>query len=139
MEAICKLLEHYRQYMDDFTGKKYPNAFARFSQEAASYFAALDGADLKEAAAKLLDVRQAVWESQGSRMKRNRMHDGEKLVIATYFIPAAVAAGREDFAKVLVEEWTRRFPEETLGIGTYENIAEGFRKNWGSLFGFRRT
>ena len=35
MEAICNMLEHYRQYMDDFTAKKYPDAFARFSQAAA--------------------------------------------------------------------------------------------------------
>ena len=35
MEAICNMLEHYRQYMDDFTAKKYPDVFARFSQAAA--------------------------------------------------------------------------------------------------------
>ena len=137
MEAICNMLEHYRQYMDDFTAKKYPDAFARFSQAAALYFAAMEGTDVGEAAAALLDARGKVWEAQKRRWNRDRMRDGEKLMIVTYLIPAAVAAGREEFAKALAEEWPRRYGGEPLGIGTYEDMMEGFRQNLSSILGFK--
>lgn len=138
MEAICNMLEHYRQYMDDFTAKKYPDAFARFSRAAAPYFAGLEGVDPREAAAALLDTRQKVWERQKRSWNRNRMRDGEKMVLVTYLFPAAVAAGREDFAHALAEEWGRRFPGVTLGVGSYEDITEGFRQSMKSILGFNR-
>ena len=137
MEAICNMLEHYRQYMDDFTAKKYPDAFARFSQAAALYFAAMECTDVGEAAAALLDARGKVWEAQKRRWNRDRMRDGEKLMTVTYLIPAALAAGREDFAKALTEEWQRRYGGETLGIGTYEDMMEGFRQSLSSILGFK--
>lgn len=137
MEAICHMLEHYRQYMDDFTAKKYPDAFACFSQAAAPYFAALENADVQEAAAALLDARGKVWEAQKRRWNRSQMRDGEKLMIVTYLIPAALAAGREDFAKALAEEWPRRYGGEPLGMGTYEDMMEGFRQSLSSILGFK--
>lgn len=138
MEAICNMLEHYRQYMDDFTAKKYPDAFARFSQAATPYFAALEGTDVRMAAAALLDARGKVWEAQKRSWSRGQKRDGEKLMMVTYLIPAAMAAGREDFAKALTEEWQRRYGGETLGIGTYEDMMEGFRQSLSSILGFRR-
>ena len=137
MEAICNMLEHHRQYMDDFTAKKYPDAFARFSQAAKPYFAALEGADVQEAAAALLEARGKVWEAQKRSWNRNQMRDGEKLMIVTYLIPAAVAAGQENFARALAEEWPRRYGGEALGIGTYEDMMEGFRQSLSSILGFK--
>ena len=137
MEAICNMLEHCRQYMDDFTAKKYPDAFARFSKAAEPYFAALESADVQEAAAALLDARGKVWESQKRRWHRSQMRDGEKLMTVTYLLPAALAAGREDFAKALAEEWPRRYGGEPLGIGTYEDMMEGFRQSLSSILGFK--
>ena len=138
METVCNMLEHYRQYMDDFTAKKYPDAFARFSQAASPYFAALEGTDVRMAAAALLDARGKVWEAQKRSWSRGQKRDGEKLMMVTYLIPAAMAAGREDFAKALTEEWQRRYGGETLGIGTYEDMMEGFRQSLSSILGFRR-
>ena len=138
MEAICNMLEHYRQYMDDFSAKKYPDAFARFSRAAEGYFASLEGTDPREAAAALLDARQKVWEAQKRSWNRSRMRDGEKLMLVTYLFPAAAAAGREDFARAVAEEWSLRFPGETLGVGNYEEIMEGFRQSLQSILGFKR-
>ena len=137
METICNMLEHYRQYMDDFTAKKYPDAFARFSKAAKPYFAAMEGTDVQESAAALLDARQKVWEAQKRSWNRSKMRDGEKLMIVTYLIPAAVAAGREEFAKALAEEWPRHCGGEPLGIGTYEDMMEGFRQSLSSILGFK--
>lgn len=95
---------------------------------------------IEEAAASFLDQLEQYWSQQkgwNNKMKRAQILDNDKLTVAIYLVPMVdyldLAISKE-FCQTLQKMWVERYPKSPFYLGTYEDIAAGFRKKFKFCF-----
>ena len=116
-------------YLERFTRFEYPGAFERYKEACMPLFTALgeDSALIAPAVAELMDYAE---EQSKGLFKRSLEPDKFRRLFALYLAPAAGESGIEaavGFAEALRTAWNEKYPKQPFIIGTYAEIAGGFR------------
>ncbi|MBD5148245.1 MAG: hypothetical protein HDT19_05635 [Oscillibacter sp.] len=129
--ALCRP----RDWLENFQRRTYPEAFRDYQARfAPAYRVAVaetagDGDAQKALAEELLAVldqerkRRPFWD-------RGALAVDQRQLAAIYFSPMLLALDMEEgreFCKLFRDAWTARWPKETYGITTAENIQTGFK------------
>ena len=127
---ISPLIAECLPRLDAFSYSGYPPAFSAFEQEAAPFFAALDGENAQAEAEALIAALEAGRQRLGRRGARARA-EREKQVLALFLAPAAKRFGgpAELFAAQLSRLWNERYPRNRFFPGSFETILKGFDAN----------
>ena len=128
MSSIVSAIRSSRQWLDRFTRWDYRKAFRDYTD---TYWepCRIQLDERREDLASLAE--QVVRElEEGHRKARfwNRatLRFDEKQIIIKYLCPMLLANGEEDFVKNLQEAWSRRWPKDSFGIASYEDLDKSF-------------
>lgn len=131
----------YRGWQARITRSDFTGAFDEYASACAPVIMKLDSgiraaddrnAAIQKAAQSLLDALKESWQQEKKR-KQTITQDDDKIVLAIFFVPLVrkleLPSG-EAFAKALQEEWVRRYPKNPFYLGSYDDIAGGFKKRF---------
>ena len=124
---FAELISASRSYLACFDYDHYPTCFETFEKDCAPLLAALEGADLEDTAARLIDTLDR-RRAELPRKAQKLAAEEEKRVLALFLSPAAERLGgtAENFAQILCRQWNARYPKNPFLAGSYETIMEGF-------------
>lgn len=126
MEEIGLILSQYPSYMQHFNRTDYAVAFDNYSKSSEKFFAGLQNDDIPEAVSL---VMEAAEDMRKRKFGSNARLFDFRAFLCVYLCPAALAANDASraFAQALADEWNSRYPKLSFRLGSYEEIASGFR------------
>ena len=127
MDYTILIPDQMSYFLNGFQKTTYPTCFADYCRIAAPFFESIT--DPEQAAAELVDWIDA---HPGKFFRKRRVADRQMLMLQ-YTAPAAVQAGKGDFAYALSRAWSNRHPDFPFRVGTYEVLLSGFNT---TLLGF---
>lgn len=141
--ALLSCVTGYPDYNRKITKDLYVPSFALYSDGCAPAFTRLNDAIpaaqldalCETAAERLLDDLAGAWDTEKSRAARERRMNDDKLIIAIFLVPMVRKLAlpiSEPFCEKLQAGWVARYPKSPFYLGSYDDIAGGFRKK---LFG----
>ena len=128
MSPIVTAIRSGRQWLDRFTRFDYRKAFKEYT---AMYWEPCR-LQLEEGREDLTALADQVIRDLEEGHRKARFWDrgtirfDEKQTIIKYFCPMLLESGEEDFAKELQEAWSRRWPKDSFGIASYEDLYRSF-------------
>ena len=129
--------------------REYEPSFAQYEGALRGIFDDLDTACrleparrqalVEEAAVLLLDQLEARWAEQkgGFLSKKPLLMEDDKLVVAIYLVPMVRHLAlpiSEEFCTALQQGWVERHPKSPFYLGSYDEIAAGFRRRFKLCF-----
>lgn len=126
MQSIELITSQYPGCMQDFNRRDYAVAFDNYSRSTERFYADLKCEDIGEAVSQLTGIAKDMQKRRfGSK---TRLFDF-RAFLCVYLCPAALAGNdvSRAFAEAVAEEWNRQYPKLSFVLGTYEDIAGGFR------------
>lgn len=128
MSAIGSAIRDGRCWLDRFTRREYRKAFREYTaahwegcrmqldagREDPAALACQVIAELEEALRKV-----RFWNRGTERFDQKQM-------LIKYFCPMLLAHGEEAFARALQEAWGKRWPKDSFGIASYEDLDKSF-------------
>lgn len=129
MTSAAQIAEKSAIYLERFTREGYEPAFARLQAECAPLFASFeeDERRISDAVDELIGLAR---ERSASFLRRSRELDRLRRFFAIYLAPAAGESGSEAadrFIRQLQSRWNAEYPKVLFSIGSYKDIAGGFR------------
>ena len=134
----------HAQLRQQITRNHYNLAFQNYEVQCRAVFEDLDLACRLEPASQSLWIGQVVDDFLARREARwaqlgraGLRRDEDKMIIAVFLVPMV---GHLDltisgaFCQTLQQKWVERYPKSPFYIGTYEDIAGGFRKKFKLCF-----
>ena len=136
-QELAELMVHRRTLAHQFERNTYEPQFRAYQAELSPLVIRLESAladrsdrtaALEEVAAAWLDALAQLW-TKGSR--KNSPHYEDQHLMAVFTIPALRDLPQpcgEELAKAVQAQWVARWPKTPIGLGSYQEITEGFRK-----------
>ena len=121
------VISMYPEYLRHFTRDDYSAAFEKYKAECKPFFARLSGGNMDFEISRLMDF--AADELRRKIGRKAKCFDLTSF-LCVYLCPAAFDYGTEearDFASALAEKWNASYPEHSFEVGSYQDIASGFR------------
>lgn len=121
------LISMYPEYLRHFTRDDYSAAFEKYKAECGGFFAQLSHDNIDGEVARLMDF--AARELRRKLGRSAKCFDLRSF-LCVYLCPAAMEYGTEEakaFAAALAEKWNAAYPEHRFEVGSYRDIASGFR------------
>ena len=138
-QALCALVERDRPLARQFSAGTYEGLFRDHQSRLAPHVEALEAAlpagvereaALQAAADAWLDALVDLWRRTGKGRAGSPYYLDQHL-IAIYTIPALRDLPQscgEELARAVQARWVARWPKSPIGLGSYQAVAEGFRK-----------
>ena len=134
LEKLASCVKNYPGYQKKILRNEFEEAFQTYAAGCEPVFRQLDQgvqgtaaertALLQAAADRLIDELAHGWENR-------RMQEDDKVIIAIFLVPLMrklkLDCG-EAFCEILQKTWVERYPKSPFYLGSYEDIAGGFRK-----------
>lgn len=133
IEKIVSAVLNAEQWITNFTGEAYKQAFAIYREQYEnSFFQALESASADCLAYEFYQKIEERWPRRPK--KRREAMDQTKTAITLYLTPMLLQMGEnaKAFSLELCREWKARY-DSAYQIATYEQICTGFRK---TILGF---
>ena len=121
------VISMYPEYLRHFTRDDYSAAFEKYKAEYKPFFAQLSEDNMDGEISLLMDF--AAKELKGKIGRKAKCFDLRSF-LCVYLCPAALDYGTEEarnFASALAEKWNASYPEHSFEVGSYQDIASGFR------------
>ena len=128
MTPIVSAIREGRPWLDRFTRWDYRKGFRDYT---AAFWepcrAQLEAGRSDISALAEETVRELEESYRKARFwNRSTLRFDDKQVIIKYLCPMLLAQGQEAFAKALQEAWSRRWPKDSFGIASYEDLDKSF-------------
>lgn len=136
--ADCVL--KFRGWQSRISGKEFEPAFEDYSNRCAPVFTQLDSGVraaesgrnqlIEKAADRMLADLEESWNKE---KRSNYVRDDDKIIIAVYLVPMVrklQLSISEPFVETLQKKWVAKYPKSPFYLGSYEDIAEGFKKKF---------
>ena len=118
------IISMYPEYLRHFTRDDYSAAFQKYMASCKSFFADLSDGNMDYELGRLMNF--AADELSRKIGRRSRCFDLRSF-LCVYLCPAALEYGAEGFAAALASKWNMTYPEYSFEVGSYKDIASGFR------------
>lgn len=118
------IISMYPEYLRHFTRDDYSVAYQKYKAECKSFFDKLCDGNMELEISRLMDF--AADELKSKIGRKTKCFDLRSF-LCVYLCPAALDCGAESFASALAEEWNKAYPEYSFQVGSYTDIASGFR------------
>ena len=133
---LAAVMERNRSLTRQFGKATYESQFRKYQEELSPTVIRLEAvlpqgegraAVLEQTAAAWLDALTVLWRKNG---RRKPPHYEDQHLMAIFTIPAlrdlSQPAG-EELARAVQKQWVARWPKSPIGLGSYQDIAGGFR------------
>lgn len=128
MSPIVSAIRNGRCWLDRFTRMDYRKAFRDYTDlhwESCHSQLEANREDLTALAEQV--VRELEEGQRKARFwDRAALRFDEKQLLITYFCPMLLDRGEEAFAVALQEAWSRRWPKDSFGIASYDDLYKSF-------------
>lgn len=132
---LAELMARNRRLTQEFGKATYSDQFQAYRTQLEPLIVRLEGAlpqsyrdaALKEAADAWLDALAQGWSKSG---RKNPPYYEDQHLMAVFTIPALRDLSQpcgEELARALQKQWVARWPKSPIGLGSYQDIAAGFR------------
>lgn len=129
IERIASAVLDTEQWISNFSGRAYKQAFARYREQYEKPF--LQALETTPADCLTYEFCRKIEDRwpQNTKKRRTAM-DQTKMVITLYLNPMLLEMGENAaaFSSELCREWKARY-DDAYHIATYDQICTGFRKN----------
>ena len=140
LARLAGCVTNFRGWQSRISGKEFEAAFEEYANRCAPVFTQLDSgvraaesgktALIEKAAGRMLADLEENWKKE----KRPAfVRDDDKIIIAVYLVPMVrklQLSVSETFAASLQKQWVEKYPKSPFYLGSYEDIAEGFKKKF---------
>ena len=144
-EHLLDCVRDFPNWYKQFNRKKYEAAYRRQFEAVTPTCEAMDRWVCAQPAKReallndFADSFLAQWDSfhrghpkARTKHARDRLEFADKLTLALFTVPAIRSLGlsvSEDFPRVLRDKFNALYPNNVFELGTYEDIASGFRRH----------
>lgn len=149
MERVCRDLitcvSEHEGIQQDFRRSRFEEVYDQYEKDCRAIFDDLDlacrlapdrkEALLQQAADAFLNDLEQRWDKKKGR--RTLALESDKMIVAVFLVPMVgrlKLSSSDDFCQTLQKTWVARYPKYPFYVGTYEAIAEGFKKRFKFCF-----
>ena len=128
MTPIVSAIRNGHRWLDRFDRWNYRKGFRDYTEtfwESCRVQLKEDREDLSALAENTLRELEESYR-KARFWNRSTLRFDDKQTIIKFFCPMLLAQGADDFAKYLQEAWSRRWPKDSFGIASYEDLDKSF-------------